>query len=103
MWFRLIADYTKRELIFPSDKLVALSGISQLLLKAPGSVTRIHGSRKRKGQRFLDAYLAGIWQQRLPPVCYGKFRTGITRQPPIQGTLKNLPFFFLFFKVLRKF
>ncbi len=64
LWFKLVADYTKRELTYISDKLVALSGVAQLLLKASNSVTRIDGSGE--GHKFPDVYLAGVWQRSLP-------------------------------------
>lgn len=48
-WYDLLADYTKRSLTYPNDKLVAISGISNIV-----------------GQCFQSDYYAGLWQKFLP-------------------------------------
>ncbi|KAJ4419163.1 hypothetical protein N0V85_001119 [Neurospora sp. IMI 360204] len=49
LWHRLIQSYTKTSLSFPSDKLIAISGLAKLF----------QSLAKR------DDYLAGLWRHRL--------------------------------------
>jgi Heterokaryon incompatibility protein (HET) len=49
IWQYIVAKYTEAELTQPSDKLIALSGIADILRKA-----------------YKDEYLAGIWRSHLP-------------------------------------
>ncbi|KAL3421728.1 heterokaryon incompatibility protein [Phlyctema vagabunda] len=49
MWYNLLWDYTKRDLTFEKDKLVAISGIAGFL-----------------GSFLRDEYHAGLWRQAMP-------------------------------------
>ncbi|KAN0095112.1 hypothetical protein V8E51_015823 [Hyaloscypha variabilis] len=48
-WYNVLADYTNRNLTFPSDKLVAISGIANVV-----------------GSFMRDDYFAGLWRKSLP-------------------------------------
>lgn len=48
-WYKVLADYTNRSLTFPSDKLVAISGIASVV-----------------GRFLNDEYFAGLWRKSLP-------------------------------------
>jgi hypothetical protein len=48
-WYNVLADYTNRNLTFPSDKLVAISGIANVV-----------------GCFMRDDYFAGLWRKSLP-------------------------------------
>jgi hypothetical protein len=48
-WYNVLADYTNRNLTFPSDKLVAISGIANVV-----------------GNFLRDEYFAGLWRKSLP-------------------------------------
>jgi hypothetical protein len=47
-WHRIVAEYTRRELTFPADKLPAIAGLAAEFQKLTG-----------------DTYLAGLWQNNL--------------------------------------
>lgn len=49
VWYRVVADYTVRDLTFSSDKLAALSGIANVV-----------------GNYIKDDYYAGLWRKSLP-------------------------------------
>lgn len=55
MWDEVLREYSKCELPFPSDKLIAVSGVARELATYFG---RIYSSTPR--------YYAGIWFQYLP-------------------------------------
>ncbi len=48
-WYRMLLDYSRRELTFPSDKLAALAGLASSF-----------------GQKTGDVYLNGLWLHGLP-------------------------------------
>ncbi|CAG8972807.1 hypothetical protein HYALB_00007732 [Hymenoscyphus albidus] len=48
-WYAVLTDYTNRDLTFPSDKLVAISGIAKVV-----------------GAFLKDKYFAGLWGKSLP-------------------------------------
>ena len=48
-WYNVLSDYTNRNLTFSSDKLVAVSGIANVV-----------------GSFLRDEYFAGIWRKSLP-------------------------------------
>ncbi|KAF2848712.1 HET-domain-containing protein [Plenodomus tracheiphilus IPT5] len=53
-WFQVLADYSRRALTYPSDKLPAISGLAKEL---DSTLTDVVGSK--------DQYLAGIWVRAL--------------------------------------
>ena len=55
MWHSIVTQYTQRKLARDSDRLVAISGIAQVVSKA---IARSRGLKQK--------YLAGIWEGRCP-------------------------------------
>jgi hypothetical protein len=56
LWHRVVEEYTRRNLTFPSDKLIAISGIASWF------ETRVMGPRSELSS---EAYLTGLWRQNL--------------------------------------
>jgi hypothetical protein len=76
-WYKKLADYTPRKLSFPTDKLVAISGIARVM-----------------GEFINDKYYAGLWHKALPSgfimvtLCMRKMNLQIPRR--LQPGLKNI-------------
>lgn len=75
-WYKMLLDYSRRELTFPSDKLAALSGLASSFARKTG-----------------DIYLNGLWLHGLPEgllwssvgLCRGTYEsTSWSSRPPIK-------------------
>lgn len=72
-WYQVLADYTSRDLTFQEDKLVAISGIAQII-----------------GDYLDDEYHAGIWANNLPQgLLWSPYEEETFPNPPHKATLPH--------------
>ncbi len=73
-WYNLIYDYTRRDLTFSNDKLVAISGIASIV-----------------GTCIQDEYCAGLWRNDMPrALLWSPYEEETLPLPPHQARLPPL-------------